>query len=362
MSNEKVLFITNLPTPYRIDYCNALGVLCDLTVIVEGMRWSAQQFDWNDDGNLTFKLIYLEEQLCENKIKWKVFAYFKKYRFDKIIIGCYHTRTQSLGILYLKLKHIPYFFETDGGMNSPDEHWLKKKLKQILIKGAKGYFSPSKGSDEYLMYYGAPKELIYRYPFTSLLRKDILEESISQNEKKRMRNQLGIDEEKMILTVGQFIHRKGFDILIQAAKFLPNNVGIYIIGGKPTTEYITLKQTLGLPNIHFVEFKGKHELSTYYKATDLFVLPTREDIWGLVINEAMAYGLPVISTNRCKAAMELIPQQEYIIAPDNIDALAHAMNVLLNDSVRLLEVGKENLYVIQKYTIEEMANSIYKKL
>ena len=50
-------------------------------------------------------------------------------------------------------------------------------------------------------------------------------------------------------------------------------------------------------NVYFIEFKKSEELNEYYKAADIFVHPTREDIWGLVVNEAMAKGLPVVTTN-----------------------------------------------------------------
>ena len=63
---------------------------------------------------------------------------------------------------------------------------------------------------------------------------------------------------------------------------------------------------MGLKNINFLEFEKKEVLYKYYKAADLFILPTREDIWGLVINEAMAHGLPVITTKKCVAGMELV--------------------------------------------------------
>ena len=48
----------------------------------------------------------------------------------------------------------------------------------------------------------------------------------------------------------------------------------------------------------------------YYQAADMLVFPTREDIWGLVINEAMANGLPTVSTDKCVAALEMIKQGE----------------------------------------------------
>lgn len=56
-------------------------------------------------------------------------------------------------------------------------------------------------------------------------------------------------------------------------------------------------------------------------AADIFVHPTREDIWGLVVNEAMAKGLPVITTDRCVAGLELIKNESVgrIVPVENID-------------------------------------------
>ena len=55
-----------------------------------------------------------------------------------------------------------------------------------------------------------------------------------------------------------------------------------------------------------MSFMTKKELADWYQAADLFVMPTREDVWGLVVNEAMAYGLPVISSDMCGAASEMV--------------------------------------------------------
>ena len=67
-----------------------------------------------------------------------------------------------------------------------------------------------------------------------------------------------------------------------------------------------MKQEMRLDNWHFVGFKTKDQLSLWYLAADIFAMPTREDIWGLVINEAISVGLPVVSSNRCIAALEIV--------------------------------------------------------
>lgn len=163
---------------------------------------------------------------------------------------------------------------------------------------------------------------------------------------------------KIAITVGQFIHRKGFDVLLNAWAKCDKEYELYIIGATPTKEYLDIKEKLHLENVHFEGFKTKEELNCYYQAADLFVFPTREDIWGLVVNEAMANGLPVITTDKCVAGLELIKNGEngYIVPTENQDELAKRINELLSNDWLLENMAKDNLQKIRRYTVENMAN------
>ena len=355
---KKVLFITNLPTPYRIDFYRELGKWCNLTVVVEARRSKDLHFNWNDDNIKTFKLHYLNDgMLNEKKVNWNVLPFLSKEKFDVIVISTYHTYTGMLCLAYLKAHNISYVFETDGGMIADVELAVKKWYKTKLIAGAKAYFSPSMGSDDYLVYYGAKRKMIHRYPFSSLSDADILSVPLSHEEKRKIRQKLGIKEKNMILGVGQFIPRKGFDVLMKAAKDMNRNVGIYIIGGKPTEEYLNMQTEYCLTQVHFEGFKTKEDLAEYFKAADIFVLPTREDIWGLVINEAMAYGLPVITTNKCVAGMELIADKDCLVDVDNPEQLKNIIETIVYDDNRREEIAVENLKKIKGYTVEKMAEA-----
>ena len=211
---NRVLFITNLPTPYRIDFYRELGKLCDLTVVIEARRSKDLHFNWNDNDIGTFKLHYLNDGLLnEKKVNWNVLPFLTKDKFDVIVISTYHTYTGMLCLAYLKASGIPYVFETDGGMIADAESSAKKWFKTNLIRGAKAYFSPSIGSDDYLSYYGAKRDCIHRYPFSSLSNSDILHHTLAEEEKLAIRKKLGIKEKSVILAVGQFIHRKGLALV-----------------------------------------------------------------------------------------------------------------------------------------------------
>ena len=278
-----------------------------------------------------------------------------KDNFDIIIVCNYSTLTGIYAINFMKKNKIKFAIEADGAMHK-NGNSIKERIKYYLISSASCWFSTSDITDRYFLHYGANKENIFRYPFTSLLNRDLLEEPLSLEEKQKIKNNLGINEEKIILSIGQFIHRKGFDVLINAWRDIPNNAGVYILGGEAPEELIKLRDKMG-QNIHFLNFKPKDELVKYYMASDLFVLPTREDIWGLVINEAMAFGLPVITTDKCVAGIELIKDGEngYIVPSEDSCELGKRIKEILNDNCLIEKMGISNLNKIQDYTIENMA-------
>lgn len=358
----KILWLTNIPSPYRVNFFNELGKYCDLTVLFEKKASDERDKSWKSYNTDYFKAVYLKgknigvaEAFCPGIIK-----YLHKNIYDHIIVTNFSDITGILAIATLQMRRIPYIVESDGGFAGSGKG-LKEQLKKLLLSNAKLYFSTGKVHDEYYLMYGAKKSGLVRYPFTSLSKTDILNEPVSFEMKQTLRNELGIQEKRILLAVGQFIPRKGYDLLIQAMAQLEKEIGCYIIGGTPPEEYINLVKHYGLDNVHFIDFKIKSELEKYYLAADIFVHPTREDIWGLVINEAMAKGLPVVTTDHCVAGLELIKQETGRIVPiNNIDLLVNAIKEVL------LMVGtvtsKNVLSVIRKYTFEEMTKTHFEIL
>lgn len=353
----KVLFLTNIPSPYRVDFFQELGALCELTVLYELEKAEDRNEAWKRKlADKSYREVYLKPVFKQASSAWcpSVTKYLRDRSFDIIVVGVYSTPTGMQAVRYLKKHRIPYLLNCDGGIISYGENALKKKLKTWLIGGAAGYLSTGEASDAYLAYYGAGKERIHRYPFTTLHEKDLLQNPLSRQEKQALRAQLGITEEKMILTVGNFIPRKGFDILLRAAAMLDSAYGIYLIGGEETEEYRAIREKNQLKNIHYIPFMGKEELEKYYRSTDLFVLPTREDIWGLVVNEAMAAGLPVITTEACVAGVEML-EKSCIIPAENVEALAERIAGLMESETELQRIGADNLGKSRQLTIENMA-------
>lgn len=355
---KRVLFITNYPSPYRVCFYDELAKYMDVTVLfsdrIEDKKHRSA--DWFISGEGRYKAVQLEKRvasmggrdLCLDVTKWL------KQKWDAIVVCGYAYPTVVLAMMYMRLHRIPFYMEVDGGLireTSGPRLWFKR----FLVSRASCWISSGDHTTDYLMHYGARKEDTFLYPFTSLWQREIPEQVPSGAEKTMLRKKLGMEEEKIILYVGRFDPKKGMDDLLHTCPSLDSAAGIYFVGGEPEEEHLAFCQEKNLENVHFVGFKKKEALGEYYRAADLLVLPTWSDVWGLVINEAMAQGLPVVTTDRCVAGVELVEDgvNGYIIPVKDTGALSRAINRVLEQDYR--KMGEAALETIRPYTIENMA-------
>ena len=356
---KRVLFLTNYASPYRVRFFDELGKRAQVTVLYSDRRGtlSHRNENWFEEGEGGFQSVQLggaigrgRRTLCFSVLPWL------KRDYDAIIVAGYSSPTVILAMLWMRLMGIPFYMEIDGGLIR-ESTGARYQIKRFLVRLPSGWLSTGQYPTHFLTHYGADPQKVVEYPFSSLFDRDILRSVPTKEEKQALRRELGIPEPKMILAVGQFIYRKGFDILLKAAKELPEDVGIYIVGGEADERYTNLRQELGLSNVHFWGFRPKEQLTQLYKAADVFCLPTREDIWGLVVNEAMAFGLPVVTTEQCVAGMELVEEgiNGFLVPIEDPNALRERLNTVLESDMEAM--GRESLRKIQGYTIEKMADA-----
>lgn len=357
----KVLFLTNIPSPYRVAFFNELGKQVELTVLFEKGASDERDASWKEYHFQNFTGIILPGRRASVNTAFcpSVCRYLNR-SWDHIICANATTPTGMLAIQTMKLCGLKYWIEGDGAFAKSGKG-ARELLKKYILSGAKGYFSTSKAHDEYYLAYGAKADRIYRYPFTSVYAADVLRITTSDIEKKRIKTELDINEERIIVSVGRFSYQngygKGYDLLLRACEKLPENYGVYIIGDEPTEEFKRWKDQKKLTQVHFVGFKRKKELYQYYRAADLFTLLSRGEAWGLVINEAMANGLPIVTTNRCVAGLELVKNGEngYIVPVDDVPATVEAIQKVMDADTK--KMSERSLEIIRGYTIEAMAEA-----
>lgn len=360
----KILFVTNLPSPYRVDFFNELGKKTDLTVCYERKKSSERNEKWINKAGRTYKEVYISAKTLgvDRSIGTGIIKELRK-KYDYVIISGWSSPSVMLAIIYCQIHNIPYIMEDDGGLINPNGE-KHKFIKRLLLRKLVAYFTTTSENIVVMNQLGVKQDKLYKYPFSSVMKRDIEDGFLKKEDVNNIRQSLGIKEKNVILAVGQFIDRKGFDVLIKAFSKMPEDCGLYFVGGKPTKQYLDIVEQYNIANVHFIDFMEKEKLKSYYAAADIFVHPTREDIWGLVINEALAAGLPVITTNRCGAGLELIKNNEngFLVNVEDIDELYEKMQTILYNKDLKQKMEKNAVEVIKNYTVEEMALWHFKQL
>ncbi len=374
----KVLFLTNIPSPYMVGYLNELGKYVDLTVVFEKACDSSRPDSWQKllnqvnfahtvlRGKAVSSVVYGDNEGSapdDKAFSPSVIKYLNK-AYDFIIVANPCTPTGITAILWMRIRHISYSIQSEGGIPG-DGKSFKEKVKRFLMKRADWYFSTCDLDDKYFIQYGATTDRIRRYPFASIKEEDLPKKMIDEASKKEFKNALRIDTPIFILSVGRSVYVKGWDVLLNAIPIIKsNNVTVGFVGGLCTEEYKKIIDNNSITNARFIDNVDFEELRKYYSAADIFVLPTRSDTWGLVVNEAMAFGLPVITTDMCVAGNALITEgvNGFLVPTENPKLLAEKVNYLIKNKVDRNRISYNNFCAMRKWTYEEMGRVMGKHI
>ena len=347
----QVLFITQNEAPFRMKWMDELAKYIDVTVFHVG--------EYQGEVNPKFINYKLKRAHSLNISRMiftkKIFRYsvINSQVYDLLILDGYGFFAQQLLLFKLKLAKKKYVISVDGGFIPKNENKLKKAVKKFFMSGALAYLSTSAQTDEFIKYYAGKKVIIYRHLFSSLMSKDI-KGAATFEEKTRLRKNLKLEDCFTIIAVGRFLHIKGFDILLRAIEDVTSNVHVIIIGANRCDRYKEFLNARNRDKVTFIDFCDSSTLEKYYKASDIFVLPTRGDVWGLVVGEAMAYGLPIITTYRCLAGVAMIKNNinGFLVESESSSQLAETIEILANDPGLCHQMSVNNVELIKRYAID----------
>ena len=168
------------------------------------------------------------------------------------------------------------------------------------------------------------------------------------------------------LFLSRIISWKGLDILIKAYHLLRqkrDDVSLLIAGDGPSKEScFNLAESLKIPDVEFVGSITHDRTKEIYAKADIFVLPSYEldaryEAWGLVVNEAMSMGLPVLTTTGVGASFDMTNNgyNGFIVQEDNVEELYKAMNKILEFD--LIQMGNNSRKIFEeKNNYTKMAN------
>lgn len=239
-----------------------------------------------------------------------------------------------------------------GRMTLPLVNFIKKHSDVCVVHGIK--------HKEHFISLGTPSDKIFVVGSVSIVNK----ESKDIIQKETIREELGLRSKEIILFVGRLIKRKGAQYLIKAfykLKEKRDDISLVIIGdGYCKKELQILCENLGMEkDVHFLGWIKNECLAQYYLLCSIFVLPAYAEPWGLVLNEAMSLGKPVISTTGVGAAYNLIKNgvNGFMVPEKDVDVLYEAMKKIISDLELEKKMGEKSKRIINRgFTYEHMVD------
>jgi glycosyltransferase involved in cell wall biosynthesis len=185
---------------------------------------------------------------------------------------------------------------------------------------------------------------------------------VRRDGREQLRRQLGLTG-TTFLYVGRLWSGKGVDHLINAFERVQSGgsapVSLLVVGDGPAGPGLARDcRSRGLENVVFAGFKHKEELPGIHAAADVFVFPTLGDPYGLVVDEAMASGLPVVSTQAAGEIRERVREgvNGFLVPPADSVALAERMAALASDATLRDSMGRHSRSLMENRTPQAWAS------
>lgn len=240
---------------------------------------------------------------------------------------------------------------------------LSQRFKRVLLRRlfecADVLFATGEGNAEFYRWLGVPESKIVKMPYAVDNRTLIPAISRQRENRAALRDSLGfMEEDVVILFAGKLIDKKRpFDLLKAYEKISVANKGLLFVGdGILRRELEVYARENKIAGVSIVGFKNQTELPAYYAAADIFVLPSgMGETWGLVVNEAMCAGLPVVVSDLVGCALDLVEQggNGYVYKCGDVDQLAEKLGTLIISTEARLRMGARSRQKIDFYSYTE---------
>jgi len=370
----KILFITNIISPYRVPLFNYLNTFSGhkikvffLAETAKHMRWQVDKqtikFDYEILDGINIFIPRMEWTIHLNKAVVKKLS---RENPDVIVALGYDYPAVITALIWAKIKKRKFVLWSGSILDSSgSKNFLVKLIKKKFISKCDAYVTYGTRATEYLLHYGADEKKITTASNTVdvnyWMKK--CDELRSHERVLKLRKTFPSTN---ILFVGQLIQRKGIDTLLDAFKKVQDihgmqEVGLIIAGdGMKKEQYQRYCSTCNIKNVFFVGYKQQEEIINYFLISNIFVLPSSTEVWGLVVNEAMACGLPVVCSQKAGVASNLMIDgyNGYIYDPSDVDGLANNLARLILDQNLQKTMAKGSMEIIKKFTVEKYGDDI----
>lgn len=374
MSKIKVAFIISHPIQYYVPILTGLverGNI-ELKVFYTWGEHSINKFDPGFNRVVEWDVPLLEGYLYEflnntavdpgthhfnGIVNPDIIQRIEEYNPDRIVVFGWSFKSHLSVLKYFKGK-VPIYFRGDSHLltkQSAIKNLIRRIYLSWIYRNVDYPIAVGSNNTEYYKWVGIKEKNIFFAPHAINESRFVLYTDDLKVKVIEFKSELKIPENHIVfLYTGKFEYRKNLQTLIQAKLNLRDQPCTLLMVGNGPDEEMLKKLASSDPNIRFVGFMNQSQMPMVYRSSDVFVLPSISETWGLGINEAMNCGLAIIASDKVGSAIDLITNNGYIFEAGNSGELSEKMKRLVQNGTILNEMKDNSIANIKDWSINKL--------
>jgi glycosyltransferase involved in cell wall biosynthesis len=270
-----------------------------------------------------------------------------------VIVGGWNQPAFWLAALYARVRRVPLVVWVEStGRDERTSAAPLEALKRAIVHSAAAFLVPGSAAAAYVRALGGTKVAIAPNAVELGIFRDRADELRAGRDGVRADEGL---EGCVFLCVSRLSREKGVDILVRAMRDVAAT--LVVVGDGPDAELV---ESLAGENVRLLGRRERDELPRWYTAADAFVLPSRSETWGIVLNEAAAAGLPLVASEAAGGGWDLIEEgvNGYRVPAGDAGALASALSRVAADADWRANAAARSRELAEPYTAAAWAQAV----
>src|ERR1700722_10312796 len=284
-------------------------------------------------------------------------ARLRRGRFDALWVHGYAHRGCLAGIAAAKSLSIPVMLRGESNLLSETDDALQLGVKRIampaLLRTCDAVLAIGRLNREYYLHYGVEPRRIFPMPYAVDNEFFGTAAKRARPHRERLRAELGLKPGRPVILFASKMqpHKRAADLLEAYARLSPTAYLVFAGDGEERVNLERRARELKSDSIRFIGFRNQSELPALYDLCDVFVLPSEHEPWGLVVNEAMNAGKPVIVSDRVGAGPDLIEDgvNGFVYPTRDVAALADRLRRLIDSPEHRAAMGARGLEKVARF-------------
>jgi glycosyltransferase involved in cell wall biosynthesis len=295
----------------------------------------------------------------------------RTHKYDALIVNGHNHASYLIAMLAAKVfgTSVMMRCETHLGLHSSGlKRTLRKPLMRVLYNRVCDLCLPiGTLNEEFYLSHGVTRNRLFTVPYA--VDNEYFTSAPPLSNGTDLREALGIAQDQpIILFASKLLSRKRpMDLLVAFHRLHEQKVNaalVFVGSGEQQLQLNNYARKHQLSDVHVLGFRNQSELPKYYSMADVFVFPSENEPWGLVLNEVMCAGLPVVASREIGAVRDLVRHGENGFTYDagDIDQLSSCLRELLEAPEKRMQMGKQSRAIIEQWNYEYCVRGIVQAL